>query len=388
MQIQRALIFHSLLLLLALAFAMPPLLFLVYMTLDSASALANLWLWLWVPSILFILALAALWHRRYIQRPLDALWHAAGALGRGEIPTHVTIRDETELAQLATQFNAMIDAREAYDKALRDTKEKYRQLAEQSPIVIYRATNELRKSALYVSPTIQDLLGYSQQEWLSNGGLWQECLHLDDRARVLDALKHLSASDGVLELEYRMYARDGRLVWVRDTVRAMSRHKGKTPLLQGALIDLTTHKLADEQMIYHARLLEQLPDAIIATDAQHKITAWNRAAAEMYGWTTHEALGEYLDALMPNSSFAAAEYIPMDLLGALPHPPLKQLRKNGEIFFAEINIIPLRDNQDRVNGYLRIHRARPNQPERASADAELGRTERRALVSVSLPSTH
>lgn len=388
MQIQRALIFHSLLLLLALTFAVPPLLFLVYMILDSASVLANLWLWLWVPGILLILALAALWYRRYIQRPLDTLWHAAGALGRGEIPTHVTVRDETELAQLAAQFNAMIDAREAYDKALRDTKEKYRQLIEQSPVVIYRAANELYKNALYVNPAIQDLLGYSQQEWLSNGNLWQECLHLDDRARVLDALKHLRASDGALELEYRMYARDGRLVWVRDTVRAMSRHNGKTPLWQGALIDLTTHKLADEQMMYHARLLEQLPDAIIATDTQHKITAWNRAAAEMYGWTAHEALGEYLDALIPNSSFAAAESIALDLHDALPHPPLKQCRKNGEIFFAEINIIPLRDHQNRTNGYLRIHRARPSQPERASADAEFGRTERHALVSVPLPSTH
>ncbi|MDL1898979.1 HAMP domain-containing protein [Anaerolineae bacterium CFX7] len=240
---KRGFLFHSLIIFLALALGLSLIPLVAYLFAPKSYALA-LGLGVWLLGAGLLVALALYGYKRQIQHPLDTLSQAMNAVARGDLTAHVTANDSSEIGQLAAQFNAMVETREAYDKALRDAKEKYRLLVEQIPAVIYRATAERHNSALFVNAEINALLGYSPQEWLANGGLWYECLHPDDRARVLDALKHLRATDGALQLEYRMYARDGSLVWVCDTVRALSRQNGKPPLLQGALFDITARKLA------------------------------------------------------------------------------------------------------------------------------------------------
>ena len=50
-------------------------------------------------------------------------------------------------------------------------------------------------------------------------------------------------------------------------------------------------KRAEDQINYHARLLRHINDAVIATDDQFRITAWNRAAETIYGWTAAEVMG-------------------------------------------------------------------------------------------------
>lgn len=348
---KRAFLFHSLLLLLAFALGLPLVVFAAFMA-AGGTQLWTLAVGIWTVCALPVFALALFWYDRQIRRPLDTLTTAIDHAARGQTTAHVTLRGASELAELTAHFNAMLDAREAYDRALRETKEKYQLLVEQVPAVIYRSTVERHKSALFVNPEIGDLLGYSPQEWLANGALWYECLHPDDRTRVMDALKHLRASDGALQLEYRMYARDGRLLWVRDNVRALSRPNGKPPLLQGALFDMTMHKLADEKLAYYARLVEQAPDAIIATDSQRRITAWNRAAAEMYGVPASRVLGESLDRILPD----AAERAPRGPVHALERARATHFRQSGEPFPVEITITPLRDANAQIMGYVRVHR--------------------------------
>ncbi len=250
---KRGLLFHSLIIFLALALGLALVPILAYLLPSSQYTLA-LGFGGWLLGAGLLVALALYGYKRQIQRPFDALSNAMTAAARGDWTAHVTMNDDSEIGQLAAQFNALVETREAYDKAQRDAKEKYRLLVEQIPAVVYRATAERHKSALYVNAEINALLGYSPQEWLANGDLWYECLHPDDRARVLDALKQLRAADGTLRLEYRLYARDGSLVWVRDNVRALSRQNGKPPLLQGVMFDVTARKAADEKKAAPAAL--------------------------------------------------------------------------------------------------------------------------------------
>ena len=63
--------------------------------------------------------------------------------------------------------------------------------------------------------------------------------------------------------------------------------------------DITARRQADEQLAYHARLLENIQDAMLATDDQFVLTAWNRGAEEMFGWTPLEALGRTVYELIP-----------------------------------------------------------------------------------------
>jgi PAS domain S-box-containing protein len=307
---------------------------------------------------IFFVAAAARWYSKRIEHPIQTLVEATTAVAQGDLSTRVTVRGPTELTLLAEQFNAMVDAREAYDNALRQSKEKYRTLTEQIPAVVYRTTSDRENSALFVNSEINDLLGYSPQEWLANPQLWYERVHPDDRARVLAELQELRSTDRPLTLEYRMYARDDTLVWVRDSVRALSQAHGKPRILQGVLFDITAHKRANEQLAYHANLLDQVHDAIIATDADEKITAWNRAAAEMYGWRADEALGACVHTIVPTEMAEEAARARQETLhtqGAARNQ-VKQYRRTGEPLIVETTTMTLRNAAGEITGYVSVNR--------------------------------
>ena len=68
--------------------------------------------------------------------------------------------------------------------------------------------------------------------------------------------------------------------------------------LLGIAHDITARQRAEEQLLYHANLLQYVSDAIIATDVHFIITAWNHAAEALYGWSASEVTGQPLDAFL------------------------------------------------------------------------------------------
>ena len=70
------------------------------------------------------------------------------------------------------------------------------------------------------------------------------------------------------------------------------------PVIDRELREAEIHrdrKRAEQQINYHARLLRHINDAVIATDDQFRVTAWNRAAERIYGWGASEVLGRGID---------------------------------------------------------------------------------------------
>ena len=63
--------------------------------------------------------------------------------------------------------------------------------------------------------------------------------------------------------------------------------------------DITERKRVQERLAYHAYLLENVHDAVIATDERLAVTAWNKAAEQMYGWRADEALGRHIWEVVP-----------------------------------------------------------------------------------------
>ena len=68
--------------------------------------------------------------------------------------------------------------------------------------------------------------------------------------------------------------------------------------LLGIAHDITARQRAEEQLLYHANLLQYVSDAVIATDVRFIITAWNHAAEALYGWSASEVTGQPLDAFL------------------------------------------------------------------------------------------
>jgi PAS domain S-box-containing protein len=107
------------------------------------------------------------------------------------------------------------------------------------------------------------MVGYAPHEWLADPLLFRKLVHPDDRERVL-AEKAQAAQTGESALqEYRLVARDGRHVWVRDSAVVVRDETGKPLWRQGCVIDVTEAREAEELLrLAEARyrtLIEQLP---------------------------------------------------------------------------------------------------------------------------------
>ena len=97
---------------------------------------------------------------------------------------------------------------------------------------------------LSMSPAVERVLGYPVERWLGEPDFWLAHLHPDDRARFEAMRRRPAFGRAGDELEYRMVAADGRLVWVSDRVRVLGDEPGHTRRLHGVMVDVTESKLA------------------------------------------------------------------------------------------------------------------------------------------------
>ncbi|MGB3634184.1 MAG: PAS domain-containing protein, partial [Rubrobacteraceae bacterium] len=97
-----------------------------------------------------------------------------------------------------------------------ETGAMYEALVNQVPAVVYVDADDEVSSALFMSPQVEEMLGYTQEEWLEDPGLWVKLLHPEDRERVLAEANRTPKTEEPFEAEYRLIARDGRTVWVHD----------------------------------------------------------------------------------------------------------------------------------------------------------------------------
>ena len=100
----------------------------------------------------------------------------------------------------------------------------------------------------YVSPQIQEILGFSPEEWRARPQLWAESLHAEDREHVLEceAAVVTGATDSTA-MEYRMLHRDGHAVWIRDDAVLVGEPDGNLRW-HGVMSDITDRKHVDAEL--------------------------------------------------------------------------------------------------------------------------------------------
>ena len=141
--------------------------------------------------------------------------------------------------------------------SLDDVARRYRTLIEQLPLVVYVDALDEVSSNVFTSRQIEPLLGYTVEEWKAETDLFARLLHPDDRERVLAAHARTHDTHEPLSLEYRLIARDGRIVWLRDEGVVVVDEHGQPLNMQGYLLDITREREA-EQQLRHLALYDPL----------------------------------------------------------------------------------------------------------------------------------
>ena len=122
---------------------------------------------------------------------------------------------------------------------------------------------------VFISPQLEELLGYSPQEWMNDAGIWQRALHPDDHERVM---AHAAIADQTHEPwddEYRLRHRDNDVwVWVHDRATIL-RDRSGTEMWHGVLFDITQQKRTQEALraseSKYRTLVEQVPAVVYVT---------------------------------------------------------------------------------------------------------------------------
>ena len=133
---------------------------------------------------------------------------------------------------------------------------RYRTLVEGIPAVTFMAALDEGRNELYVSPQIEALLGFSQQEWLDNPVLWYTQLHPEDRERWHDRVRPHLLQRRAVPLGVPLPRRDGRVVWVHGEAKLV-REEGRPLFLQGVAFDITGIKQAEEELKALNQTLEE-----------------------------------------------------------------------------------------------------------------------------------
>ncbi len=150
-----------------------------------------------------------------------------------------------ENSRLYTAAQQEIAERQRAEAQLSAAEAKYRELVESVPAVIYSSETGAEGRWFYVSPQIESLLGFTPEEWLANPNLWYQQIHPEDRESTL-----LSEADAIsqgvkVDMDYRMYTRDMRLLWIHDESLNVSISDNQQYVVQGILTDITARKLAE-----------------------------------------------------------------------------------------------------------------------------------------------
>jgi PAS domain S-box-containing protein len=193
---------------------------------------------------------------RSAYRLTDAELHEVAEHGRERylLKTFTGIVEDGFLVRAWGTEQDVTESREARRK-LGEAEARFRTLVEQVPAVIYIDANDEVSSAIYMSPQVEEVLGYTPEEWLEDPELWVKVLHPGDRERVLAEDARVEETGGPFSAEYRMVTKDGRAVWVRDEAVLVRDEEGDPIFWQGVFVDITERKEAEERQ---AELVEEL----------------------------------------------------------------------------------------------------------------------------------
>ena len=124
----------------------------------------------------------------------------------------------------------------------------YRRLVERLPVIVYAAELGEHGKWRYVSPQVEDILGYTAEEFKRDAGLWARLLHPDDRLRALEnESKDFLGNRNTSPVEYRMRTRSGAIVWIVDEAVLEADETG-VPVWHGVLYDITERKNAEAEL--------------------------------------------------------------------------------------------------------------------------------------------
>lgn len=271
----------------------------------------------------------------------------------------VPLRNENQEVIGAILVNQDITEQQLVEKAFWENQLLIQRIAEAMPAILY-LHDLVEGRNIYSNHQISEILGYSPQEVQQMGTeLMAVLLHPDDRATVFAAAQQLArVSDGtVVEVEYRMRHANGEWRWLHSRDLVFTRNGENLPQqIVGVATDITANKQREAQIQFQVSLLEQVRNAVIATDLEGNVTYWNRCAETLYQWKSEEVLGKSIGELIVPTGERAIAAATMTSLRRNQswEGEFIVCRKDGSMFPAYVVDSTIHNSQGQPIGYVGV----------------------------------
>jgi PAS domain S-box-containing protein/putative nucleotidyltransferase with HDIG domain len=161
-------------------------------------------------------------------------------------------RQDVQWLQIFGDSVANVLERKQAEAGLRESEKRYRELFDHVPVGLYRSTPGGK--TLEANPALLRMLGYPDRESMLKGNTATDYANPEDRERWKTALE----KNGVLEdFENKILRQDGKVIWVKDSARVVKDEKGRFLYYEGALVDFTKRKKAEEELSHTVEMLRK-----------------------------------------------------------------------------------------------------------------------------------
>lgn len=244
------------------------------------------------------------------------------------------------------------EARRQAETALRESEERFRQMADHLQEVFWMA-NATGSEVLYVNPAYEKIWGRSCESLYENPLSWVEAIHPEDRERVLSDFQN-EVSRGEFKAEYRIVRPEGSVRHIWDRSFPIRDENGNVGRVVGIAEDITERKQAEEDLRLRVEIIDQIHDSVISTDLDGYMTSWNKGANRLFGYPAKEALGKHVSFIYPEDqrSFLQMKIIPPLKRKGSHEAEVRMRKKTGEEFFAHLSASLLRDGQGSAVGMI------------------------------------
>ena len=248
-----------------------------------------------------------------------------------------------------------ITDRKKAEEALRQSEEKFRQLAENTESAFW-ITEPLTRKAIYVSPAFEKIWGRKYSSLYDAVHTWQEAIHPEDRDRVI-ALTPQQIESGSDE-QYRIIRPNGEIRWIRDRAFPIRNGQGQVYRLAGIAEDITERKEAAEALSRSEErfrgLVETSSDLVWELDNEMRFTYTSPQVARILGYQPEELLGTRpFDLMSPQEAKRVSKTLEPSVQWQKPFQCVENycVHREGYLVVMETSGVPIFNSANQIQGY-------------------------------------
>jgi len=276
--------------------------------------------------------------------------------GSMHIASHVSdwipenFRDALE--SIANQIGTSM-ARIHAEEAMRESENKFRNLAENAMVGIYLIEDNLLR---YVNTEYAEIFGYAIEE-IKNKINFTDLVYINDLPMVTENIrKRISGEVESLRYDFRIVKKNGEIRNV-EVFSSRTIYNGR-PAIIGTLLDITDRRKTEEELRRLSIAIEQAVENIVITDTEGTIQYVNPAFEKNTGYLRDEAIGRnprILKSGVHDPEFYENLWKTITS-GNVWTGRITNRRKDGSVIQEDAIISPLFSSQGRLTGYVALKR--------------------------------